>query len=435
MQVSVETTQGLERRLTTAVPADKIESEVKSRLKSMAPKVKMAGFRPGKVPMRMVAQQHGGRVRYEVINEMITNAFYDAVTEEKLRLAGQPQFDAGNVEDGADLEFTATFEVYPEIEVAGFDGLEIERPVAEVTDADVEGMITKLREQRKTWNEVKRKAANGDQVTINFKGLLDGEVFEGGEGEAFPLELGAGRMIEGFDDAIVGAKLGDTVEFDLTFPEKYQKAELAGQNVHFIVDVTKIEEPVLPEADDAFAEGFGVKEGGIEGLRTDVRANMTRELEQGLKSTVKNAVMDALLEKNTFDIPKVMATAEAQRVADQMAEQMNSRFGQVPAGMEFKAEQFMDQGERRVALGLLLSEIIQKNELTADAERVKKEVESIASAYEDPTEVIKWYATSRERMQEVESLVLEDQVVDFILDQAKVTDKAAAFDEIVNKAQ
>jgi len=436
MQVTVETTQGLERRLKAVVPADKVNSAVQSRLKSMAPRVKMDGFRPGKVPMRVVEQRYGAQARYEAINELVSDTFYQAVADQKLRLAGAPQINPGDLENGTDIQFEATFEVYPEIEVKTADGIEIERPVATVADSDVDNMINKLREQRKTWSEVKRASKDGDQVTVDFKATIDGEGFEGGEGKGMSVVIGAGRMIAGFEEKLTGVKVGDKVEADLPFPADYHKQDIAGKTAHFVMDVTKVEEPVLPEANDEFAAGFGIPEGGIETLRKDVRENMQRELDYALKTKVKNLVMDALLEKNSFDIPKVMVNAEAQRMAEQMRQQMQQRFGaQSPTGMEFKPDMFVPQSERRVALGLLLSEIIQKNSLKADSDAVLKEIRNIASAYEDPSEVEKWYRSNRDRMSEIESMVLEDQVVEWALANAKVTEKPATFDEIVNNTQ
>ncbi len=431
MQVSVETTSGLERKMTVAVPAERVETEVKNRLKSMAPKVKMAGFRPGKVPFKLVEKRYGEQVRGEVIGEVVSASFYEAVAQEKLRPAGMPTIETTSAEAGQDLEFTATFEVYPEFEVQGVESIEVERPVAEVTEADVDAMIEKLRRQRQQWQAVDRAAQSDDQVTIDFVGTLDGEAFEGGSGEDMPVVLGSGRMIEGFEDALVGAKPGDTVSADLRFPDDYPKQELAGKNVHFEMTVKKVEEPVLPEADDALAASFGVTEGGMEAFRKQVRQNMERELASVIKSKVKQQVMDGLLEKNTFDIPKSMVDAEAARIAEQMNEQLKLRAGQAPAGMAFQADQFLDEGRRRVALGLILAELIKANGLKADSGRVRAEIERIAAAYDEPEEVVNWYLSDRARLSEIESLVLEDQVVDWVLERAQVTDKSVSFSDIV----
>ncbi|MDH5299919.1 MAG: trigger factor [Gammaproteobacteria bacterium] len=436
MQVTVETTQGLERRIKAVVPAEKVNSAVQARLKSMAPRVKMDGFRPGKVPMRVVEQRYGAQARYEAINDLVSETFYQAVSEKQLRLAGAPEINPGELNNGTDIHFEATFEVYPEIQVGGVDGVVIERPVASVTEADVDKMIDKLREQRRTWSEVSRASKSGDQVTVDFKATIDGEGFAGGEGTGMTVVLGAGRMIEGFEDKLTGVKAGAKVEADLPFPEVYHNQEIAGKTAHFVMDVVKVEEPVLPEANDQFAVAFGITDGGIEKLRKDVRDNMQRELDFALKNKVKNLVMDALLEKNSFDIPKVMVNAEAKRLAEQMRQQMAQRFGgRTPEGMEFKPELFLQQGERRVALGLLLSEIIQQKSLKANSEAVLKEIRNIASAYEDPSEVEQWYRGNRERMSEIESMVLEDQVVQWVLQNAKVTEKSTTFDEVVNNTQ
>ena len=431
MQVSVENTSALERKMTVAVPAERVDNEVKNRLRSMAPKVKLAGFRPGKVPFKLVEKRYGQQVRGEVIGELVSSSFYEAVEQEKLRPAGMPKIETTRADAGEDLEFTATFEVYPEFEVQGVEDIAVERPVAEITEADVDAMIDRLRQQRVQWQETERPAQDGDRVTVDFDGRMEGEPFEGGSGEDMTVVLGSGRMIEGFEEALVGAKAGDTVTAELSFPEDYHKEELAGKPVTFTLEVKKVEEPVLPELDDAFAASYGIEEGGMEAFRKDVRANMQRELDAALKSQLKKQVMDGLLEKNTFEIPQSMIQAEAGRIAQQMNEQMRMRGGQLAEEMMFKPEQFLDEGRRRVALGLILGELIRQHEMKADPERVRAEVEKTAAAYDEPEEVVKWYYGDAERLGEVESMVLEDQVVDWVLERAQVTDKPMSFSEVV----
>ena len=438
MQVSVEATSGLEKRMTVEVPAEKIETEIKKRLKSMQPNVKLQGFRPGKVPMSVIQKRFSGQVRQEVTGEVVNSTFFEAVGKQDLKPAGMPKIESQSHDKDEGLKYTAIFEVYPEFKIGNVSDIKIERETAEIVASDVDSMIEKLRKQRSEWTEVHRAAQDGDQLNTDYKGTINGEGFAGGEGEDLSIVLGSKSMIEGFEAGLIGSEVGQTVEMDLAFPEGYQSTELAGKDVHFEVTVKKIEEPVLPEIDDEFIKTFGVETGGIDAFRDELRNNMQRELDKTVKSKTKSAVMDALLVANEFEIPNSMIDAESQRVADQMNEQvkMNSQGGQNIAGMQqFDGSQFKDQGRRRVALGLILAEIIKENEIKAPVDKIKTEIEAIAASYHDPKEVMSWYYQDKSRLQEIESMVLEDQVVDWVLGQAQVTDNSTTFEEIIKDSQ
>jgi trigger factor len=388
----------------------------------------MAGFRPGKVPFSVVKKRFAGQVRGEVLGEVINSSFFEAVSKENLRPAGMPVIEDQSDVDGG-IEYTARFEVYPEFEVTGLDKIKIERPKAEISEADVDNMVDKLRSQRSEWKDAGRKAQKDDQVTLDYVGKIDGEVFEGGEGKDMPVVIGSGKMIAGFEDALIGAEVGGTVEMDLTFPDPYHSKEIAGKPVHFTCTINKVEEPVLPEVNEEFAKSFGIEDGDIQKLRDDLRQNMERELQQRVRSSVKNSVMDQLLEQNSIDVPQAMVDQEADRLAKQMQDQMSMQGAQAQT---LATEMFKDQAKRRVALGLILAEIIQKNEMKASSEKVRAEIDSIASAYGEPQQVVNWYYQDKNRLQEVESMVLEDDVVDWVLESAQVTDNMTTFDELMN---
>jgi len=427
MQVSVENTGSLERKMTVALPSERLDAEVSKRLKSMAPSVKLSGFRPGKVPFKVIEQRYGNQVRQEALGEIMSSSFYEAVAKESLRPAGMPKIEPKT--DGAanEISYVAVFEVYPEIEVKGLDKISVERPKAEISDKDIDGMIEKLRQQRVEWEVVEAAAKLDDRVTVDFRGTIDGEVFQGGEGSDLPVVLGSRSMIEGFEDALTGKVVGDNVEVDLTFPESYASAEVAGKAAHFSLQVKKVESPVLPEINDEFVAQFGVKEGGVEGLRADVRKNMQRELDRVISSKLKTQVMDGLLGATDFDTPAALIEEEAKRYKEQMGQQYGG-------AQNIPDEMAQQAATRRVALGLILAEIIRQNDMKADADRVKAEVESMATAYGEPEQVIKWYYSNPQRLQEVESMVLEDQVVDWVLEQAQVTDNMTTFDELTSAA-
>ena len=435
MQVTVEATQGLEKKITVEVPSNRINDEVSKRLKSMQPKIKMQGFRPGKVPMSIVEKRYRNSVVEEVSSEVISSTFYEAVTQEKLSPAGMPKIE-GQENSDAGFKYTAVFEVYPEVKIADVESIAIERENAEITEADIDNMVNKLQKQRMEWVAVERAAQDGDKLTCDYKGTIDGESFAGGEGTELPVTIGANGMIPGFEEGMIGAEIDKTVEMDLTFPESYGNAEIAGKNVHFSVTVKKIEEPKLPELNKEFIEIFGIEDGGIEDFRNELKSNMQRELDRTVKSKVKRKVMDALLTANDIDVPSSLISSEGNRIAQQMNEQMkSSQAGAVQGMQSFEGSQFKEEAKRRVALGLLLGEIVKANEIKVSAEKVKAEIELIASTYDDPREVVGWYYQDKSRVGDVESMVLEDQVVDWVLERAQVTDNMTSFDEVMKESR
>lgn len=433
MQVSVETTSGLERRLTVGVPAEKLDSAVKARLADAQKNLRINGFRPGKVPMLEVKRRFGRAVRDEVLGEVMRESFIEAVGKENIEPAGMPDFQPTVNEPGKDLEFVATFEVYPEIELAAFDAVEVEKPATEITDADIDKMIEQLREQRATFEVAERAAASGDRVNINYAGTVDGEAFEGGSADGQQLVLGSGQMIPGFEDGIVGLSAGEQKTIDVTFPEDYQAEELKGKAARFAITVNKVEAKQLPEIDDDFMALFGVKEGGMDAFRTEVRKNMERELKNALRNKVKEQVMSGLVDAHTFDVPGALVRGEIQRMRQQMVQQ----FG---GGQQFDAsmlpeELFREQAERSVRLGLIVRQILEKHELKADADKVRAQVEEIASQYEQPEEVVNWVYSNPQQLQQIEGAVLEEQVVELVLGQAKVSEKAMSYEEAVARQQ
>jgi len=431
MQVSVETTQGLERRLTISVPAETVDVEVKNRLRQVSKTQRINGFRPGKVPPSVIQKRYGKSVRQEVAGEIMQRNFVDAIIAEKINPAGRPSFVAKSNEDGKDLEFEATFEVYPEVELKDLEKIAIERPQVEVTDSDLDEMFVTLQKQHQTWKENKRKTKKGDKLTLDFTGRVDGEEFEGGKAEAFELELGAGRMIPGFEKEVTGMKVGEEKTIQVTFPEDYHAENLKGKDAEFDIVVHKTEGPELPKVDEEFAKLFGIEEGGVEALRTEVSKNMARELTQAVKAKVKTQVIDGLLAAHEVDLPSALVAQEV----DVLRQQAMQRFqGQMdPKNLpELPAEMFTEQAERRVKIGLLLGEVIKLNELKVDEEKVNELIASAASAYEDPKEVVDYYANNKELMQQMQNVALEEQAVELLVEKAKVTDKKASFNDIMN---
>lgn len=433
MQVSIETTSGLERRLTVGVPAAEVDSEVQKRLQQAAKNIRINGFRKGKVPMKVVKQRYGEGVRQEVLGDVINRSFYEAVRKEDVKPAGQPSIEPKQFEEGKDLEYVATFEVYPSVELGDFSKIEVTRYKAEVTAEDVDKMIDVLREHQATWKEVDRAAQDGDQVNIDFVGTRDGEAFEGGSAEGQNLVLGSGSMIPGFEEGLVGLKAGDEKTLELTFPEDYQAEELRGASVEFKVTVNSVSEKELPELDKDFYAKFGVEKGGKPQFRKEVKANMARELKNAIKAKTKNQVMDALLETHKPELPKALVSSEIETLRQQMMQ----RFGGQQQNFDVKSllpdTMFQEDAERRVALGLIVGEIVKENQIKVDADRVREMVEELASTYEEPEAVINYYYENRQLLSSVESAALEDQVVDFILDKAKVTDESSSYDDIVTR--
>ncbi|WP_215397184.1 trigger factor [Rheinheimera oceanensis] len=431
MQVSVETTQGLERQVTITVPADKIDAEVKSRLRDLAKRQRIDGFRPGKAPVTLIQKRYGLAVLQEVAGEQMQRHFYDAIIANKLTPAGAPTFAPGQLEQGKDLEFKATFEVYPEVEVKNLDKIEVNKPVVEIADADLDKMLDTLRKQHAKWEAKKGKAATGDRVIIDFVGSIDGEEFEGGKATNFTLELGQGRMIPGFEDGIIGKKAGEQVTVDVTFPEEYHAENLKGKAASFAVTVNTVEQQVLPELTDEFATLFGLETATVDALKVEVRKNMERELNQNIKAKVKDQVIKGLLANNEVEVPQALIAGEV----DVLRKQALQRFGnnvdpkQLP---ELPASLFEEQAKDRVRVGLLLGEVIKTNELKVDDKKVQALIETVASAYEDPQEVVQYYNSNKELLQSMRNVALEEQAIEVILASAKVTEQKAAFDEIMN---
>ena len=430
MQVSVESTEGLERRVRVQLPAEKVNAAVEKRLLQLARTVRLDGFRPGKVPMSVVRRRFSGQARQEVFGDLVQSSYFEALAQEKLQPAGEPSIEPLDIPPEEGLGYVATIEVMPEVKLNDLSGVVIKRPKVEVTDEDLAAMIEKLRRQRMTWNEVDRAAAEGDQVTINFKGFIDGEAFQGGSAEGVPLELGSNSMIEGFEGGLIGASAGEKRALDLNFPEDYRVENLAGKAATFEVDVLKVAEPNLPEVDEEFAKAFGVAEGGVDGLYSEIRSNMERELAEKVRGVLKEQAMDALLKTNSIEVPGALIKQEAEALRRQTKANL-AQSGQ-GSGMELPVSLFEDQAKRRVSLGLIIAEVIRANDISLDEARVRSKVEEFAQSYEKPQEVIDYYYGNKEQMAGVHNVVLEDQVVDWVLEQAQVEDKASGFEEVMN---
>lgn len=427
MQVSVESGEGLERKLTIQVPAETVDKEVESRLNSLRSRVKVDGFRPGKVPLKVVKQQYGGSVLQEVVGEVMQNTLREAVIQEKLNPAGNPSIEPTQIEPGKPLEYIATFEVYPEIELADFSALEIERETAEVTDADVDHMIETLQKQRTSYDIVERASQDGDQVVINFVGSIDGVEFEGGKAESVPVVIGSGSMIPGFEENLIGKSAGDEFKFDVDFPADYHAAELKGKTASFDTKVISVGESKMPALDEDFAKSFGVEDGSIDQLRKDIRDNMERELRNKLTDNLKKNVMEKLLLANDVLVPKALIDHECDNLQKQMMQA-----GNLQDGMSLPKELFEGEAKRRVSLGLIIGEAVKASEIKPDATRITAKVEELAQTYEDPQEVINHYNSNPQLKQSLEALVMEEMVVEWIVDQAKVTDKPANFQDLMN---
>lgn len=429
MQANIETLGALERRLDLTVPAAEIEKEVTTRLSKLARTVRMPGFRQGKVPMKMVAATYGAQVQAEVLNDKVGQAFNDAVTSSKLRVAGTPRLEPKQVET-QDLAFSATFEVYPEIKVGELSSVEVQRAVCPVGDAEIDRTLEIMRKQRATYEAVTRAAADGDRVTVDFVGSVDGTPFEGGSGTDFPFVLGQGRMLPEFETAVQGMSTGEEKSFPLTFPTDYRATELAGKLASFDVTVKKVEQAVLPPVDAEFAKGLGVADGDLDKMRTEVRTNLEREVKGRLKSRTKDSALNALLATTSFDVPKALVEADTQRLMEMARNDLVSR-GIDAKEAPLPPEVFAPQAERRVRLGLLLAELVRSEKLSAQQQQIRKAIEEIAQSYERPAEVIQWYLGNRERLSEIEAIVTEDNVVDWVLAKAKTVDTPVAFDELM----
>ena len=430
MQVSVESTGQLERRLTITVDDDKINEAVEARLKNISRTAKIKGFRAGKVPMQMVKQHYGPQVRQEVLGDVMQSSFYEAITKENLRPAGYPNFEPKSANPGEGFQYIATFEIYPEL-TSIKSNLTIEKPTAVISEADVDTMIGTIRKQHHTWEVVARAALAGDRAVIDFDGQVDGKSIAGGQGKGYPIEIGSGRMIKGFEDGLIGMSAGEEKDLNLAFPENYHAKELAGKPAQFHVKMQRVEESMPPPNDSELAKRLGVDDGDTEKMRAEIRANMQRELDGNLTNKVKQIVMDEILKLNPIEIPKALIDGEAQHLAEQMANNL-IRQGMPKEQVQLQPSIFNEQAKRRVALGLILAEVIKQQKIDASAERVRQKIDAIAAPYERPQEVVSWYYADKRRLSEIESLVLEEQVVEWILGQAKVTEKSMSFNDVMN---
>ena len=427
MSISIETLEGLQRRVTIIVAADKIEAAYKEQLKGYAKNARVDGFRKGKVPHSIIEQRFGVAARQDVLSDEMQRAFFDAVIAEKINLAGRPTFTPNNYQPGQEFSFSVTFEVFPEVELKGLENIEVEKPVVEISEADLDKMVNVLRKQQATWAESQEAAKAEDRVVIDFVGSVDGEEFEGGKATDFVLTMGQGRMIPGFEEGIVGHKAGEQFDIDVTFPAEYHAENLKGKAAKFAITLKKVENIVLPELTEEFVKKFGNAK-SVEDLRAEIKKNMQRELNNAVTARVKNQVINGLIEQNDIEVPAA-AVAEEVEVLRQQAVQ---RFGGKPEmAAQLPAELFEADAKRRVQVGLLLSNVISQNELKVDEARVEAMIADIASAYEQPAEVVEYYAKNRQLTENIRNVVLEEQAVDAVLAKAKVTDKALSFDELM----
>ncbi len=436
MAINVETLDKLERRITLSLAADVLQSEVDARLKKLARTVKADGFRPGKVPMNVVAQRYGYSVQYEVVNDKLGEAFAQAAQEAQLRVAGQPRIsekEGGPVE--GQLQFDATFEVYPEVKLGDVASVEVERVTAEVNDAAIDRTIEILRKQRRTFAQrpAAEAAADGDRVTIDFEGKIDGVPFEGGKAEGFQFLVGEGQMLEAFEKAVRGMKAGDSKTFPLKFPDDYHGKDVAGKEADFLVTVKKVEAQNLPELNEEFIKGLGLADGSLDALRADIKRNLEREVKFRVAASNKAAVMEALLKLVDFDLPQSLVAAESDRLVEGAREDLKARGIKDADKAPIPAEMFKPQAERRVRLGLTVAELVKANNLQAKPEQLQAHIQELAQSYEQPAQVVAWYMSDRQRMAEVEAVVIEGNVADFVLSKAKVTDKALGFEELMGQ--
>lgn len=430
MQVSIETTQGLGRRITMTIAADSIETAVKKELIDVAKKARIDGFRKGKVPMTIIEKRYGATTRQDVLGELMSRHFIDAIIKEKINPAGTPNYVPGEYKLGEDFTYSVDFEVYPEVELKGLENIEVEQPVVDINDEDIDAMLDTLRKQQAEWKESDKAAAAEDRVTIDFTGSVDGEEFEGGKSADFVLAMGQDRMIPGFEAGIVGHKAGEEFTIDVNFPEDYHAENLKGKAAKFAIVLKKVEERELPELTNEFVQRFGVADGSVEGLRAEIRKNMARELKGAVRNRIKTQVIDGLIAQNETDVPAALIDGEIDVLRRQAAERFG---GDQKQAFELPRELFEEQAKRRVMVGLLLGEVINSNQLKADDERVKTMIAEMAAAYEDPQEVVEYYEKNKELMDNMRNVALEEQAVDFILEKAKVTDKATKFQELMNQ--
>ncbi|OTQ55235.1 trigger factor [Gilliamella apis] len=430
MQVSVETTQGLGRRLSITIKSEDITKAVNKELLNTAKKVRIDGFRKGKVPLKIVEQRYGASILQDALSDLMQRNFVDAIIQEKLNPAGAPVYTPKEYKDGEDYTFTVEFEVYPEIKIKDLDKIEVEKPIAEIVDADVDTMIETLRKQQGAWKVVEQEAKEQNRVTLDFLGKVDGDEFEGGKADDFALVLGQGRMILGFEDAIIGHKAGDQFDINVTFPEDYHAENLKGKPAVFAATLKKVEELELPELTEDVVKRFGIADGTVDSLRAEVRKNMLRELNATIRNKIKSQAIDGLVKNNDIEVPAALIDREV----DVLRQQAVTRFGgNAKQAMDLPKELFEAEAKRRVLVGLLFSEIIESNKLQADDTKVQSLIDEIATAYEDPKEVVDYYHKDKKAMDNIRSVALEDQVVDLLLASAKVTEKTYSFSELMNQ--
>ncbi len=434
MQVSVETMGGLERRLKISVEAESFESEITTKLKETSRRIKLPGFRPGKVPLKEVRRRFGPAVRAEVAQEIMQSSYMDAVNQEELSPAGAPELDIVNIDIGADLEFTATFEIFPSIEIADLSGVKIKQPVAEVQTEELETMISRLQEQRKEWIDLDQgsKSEQGHRITVDFVGKMDGEEFEGGTGQEIQIEIGSGQMIEDLEKGLIGLSAEESVTIPVTFPDDYQADNLKGKAAEFEVSVKKLEEPKIPPLDESFFKLFGVDDDDVEAFRAKIRENMENEVDQSSKGQVKRQVMDQLFELHDFSTPKALIERECDVLRDQMMQQLQMPVK--PDSDPLPSELFKDEAEKRVRVGLIINEIVSAENLSADSDKVRERIETIAQPYDQPEQIINFYYGNEQQLQQVEMAVLEDTVIDHVLAQVNVEKLSSNYDDVVSGA-
>ncbi|MEJ7930978.1 trigger factor [Ramlibacter sp. AN1015] len=435
MAVNVETLEKLERKMTLTLPVNVIQSEVDTRLKRLARTVKMDGFRPGKVPLSVVAQRYGYSVQYEVMNDKVGEAFAQAANEAKLRVAGQPRITEKEGAPEGELSFDAVFEVFPDVKIGDLTEAEIERVTAEVDDSAIDRTIEILRKQRRTFAQRAQgdPAQDGDRVTVDFEGKIDGEAFQGGKADDFQFLVGEGQMLKEFEEAVRGMKTGESKTFPLAFPADYHGKDVAGKQADFMVTVKKIEAAHMPEVNDQLVKSLGIAEGGVEALRADIRKNLEREVKFRLQARNKQAVMDALVAKSDLDLPKASVQSEVERMVESARADLKQRGIKDADKAPIPGELFQAQAERRVRLGLVVAELVRSNELQAKPEQIKAHIEELSASYEKPAEVVRWYYGDNRRLAEVEAVVIENNVTEFVLSKAKVNDKSISFDELMGQ--
>ena len=427
MQVSVEVSAGLERRMRVQVPAEKIDKEVESRLQKVGRKAKIKGFRPGKVPAKVLRQQYGSEVRQEVLQEMLQSSYSEAVVQEKLQPAGGPSIEPESIEEGKDLAYTAVFEVYPEFELKGLAKIKVQQQEVTIEDADIDTMLENLRKHRAAWAAVGRKAAEGDQVTLDFAGTLKGEPFEGGTAEAFPVVLGEGAMLPDFEKNLKGVSAGEEKTFKMKFPKDYHATELAGQKVEFTINVSEVAEQELPDLDAEFIKAYGLESGELEDLKKDVVTNMEREREAKTKADVKKQLLEGLLDANKIDIPAVLVRQEC----ESMQKEAMQKMGITDENQAPEADSFSETAEKRVRLGLLMRAAITENELELERDRVTAKVDEMCAPYDNPDEIRNIYLQNPQFLGQIESMVMEEQLIEWLMTQVKVSSKTMSFKELM----